>query len=390
MKPSRETNAAPSKYPRVLIMAFPFVSASILTPVCQMARVISTISSDTILLGNKLYDSKNILPPEVKIIPLKASLQYANRKHPIIYSIFRWAVMMIQAQMELGWRLWTLHNEIDIVVCTLGSYYQIPCLLSKLLNKKLICSSFGVDSNIALINHGRFVSTILFLFSLFNFSLSDKIIVDCTETIEYPALKPFSHKIILGHLYMDDAFYISVPFNRRHTNIGFIGRVSKEKGILDFAQALPTFLERNRDAKVIIIGSGSIDEILETKLKRINLPNRINWIKWVSHTEIPFYLNNLRLLVLPSYTEGSPNVVLEALACGTPVLATNVGGIPSLIKDKESGFILKNTSPTEISQAISMALSNPELQRIIINGRKIIEEEYSFHACEERYRNIIL
>ena len=71
----------------------------------------------------------------------------------------------------------------------------------------------------------------------------------------------------------------------------------------------------------------------------------VTLVGWISHDELPSYLNMLKLLVVPSYTEGLPNIVIEAMSCGTPVLATPVGGVPDLIEDGITGFILEDNFP---------------------------------------------
>jgi glycosyltransferase involved in cell wall biosynthesis len=103
---------------------------------------------------------------------------------------------------------------------------------------------------------------------------------------------------------------------------------------------------------------------------RVDLPG------WISHDDLPGYLNQLRLLVLPSYTEGLPNIMLEAMACGTPVLATPVGAIPDVIIDGKTGFIMENNSPECIAENVIRALNSPDLERIAENGRRFVEENF--------------
>ena len=80
---------------------------------------------------------------------------------------------------------------------------------------------------------------------------------------------------------------------------------------------------------------------------------------------------------------------IGAMACGTPVLATSVGGIPDVIKDGETGFILENNSPECIAENVMRALKYPNLEEIVKNARKLIEKEYTYEAAVERYKNIV-
>lgn len=374
---------------RVLILAFPFATPAMVTPVGKMGRIFSSFCSKVYVVGSDYFSASKELPPGVRRVVLKSVLQYAKGDWRRLSSIFRWLIMNVSAQLEMGWHLWRLRREVDIILCTSGCYYQIPCLLARVLGKKIFCSAFGVDTEIAMANHGRTVAGILSVLCSFNYCLAEKIIVDSTQTMETPVHKRFIRKVVIGNRYVEDEFREQIPHGDREKVIGYIGRISKEKGILDFARALPGFLSHNPDATVMIIGSGPLDQALEEELQKMHLCRKVTRIPWITHDEVPGSLNRLWLLVVPSLTEGSPNVILEAMACGTPVLATRAGGIPSLIVDGVSGFLMEDASPDGISQAIARVLTHPNLQKIIWTGQKIIADDYSFSACEKRYRGII-
>ncbi|MDI6867848.1 MAG: glycosyltransferase family 4 protein [Methanoculleus sp.] len=95
------------------------------------------------------------------------------------------------------------------------------------------------------------------------------------------------------------------------------------------------------------------------------------------------------LLVLPSYTEGLPNIMLEAMACGTPVLATPVGAIPDVIIDGKTGFIMENNSPECIADNVVRALEHPDLEQIAEAGRRFVEENFSFEKTVENWKEIL-
>jgi len=104
---------------------------------------------------------------------------------------------------------------------------------------------------------------------------------------------------------------------------------------------------------------------------------------------MPRYLNEAKLVVLPSYGEGLPNIVLEAMACGTPVLATPVGGIPDVIQNGDTGFIMKNNSPACIAENVMRALEHPDLETIVKNARALVEQEFTYEGAMERWKEIL-
>ncbi len=127
-------------------------------------------------------------------------------------------------------------------------------------------------------------------------------------------------------------------------------------------------------------------DTIEASLQEGGVADRVDLPGWISHNDLPKYLNQLRLLVLPSYTEGLPNIMLEAMACGTPVLATPVGAIPDVIRDGETGFIMEDNSPECIARNVMRALHDPGLEEVAERGRRYVEGEYTFEKAVERWR----
>jgi glycosyltransferase involved in cell wall biosynthesis len=162
-----------------------------------------------------------------------------------------------------------------------------------------------------------------------------------------------------------------------------------EKGIQHFSQALPIILNDQQNLRVLIGGDGPLRELIEVPLQEEKFSTRIDLSGWISHDDLPIYLNQLRLLVLPSYTEGLPNIMLEAMACGTPVLATPVGAIPDVIIDGKTGFIMENNSPECITRNVVRALSSPNLEQIAESGRRFVEEQFTFERVVERWKEVL-
>ena len=137
-------------------------------------------------------------------------------------------------------------------------------------------------------------------------------------------------------------------------------------------------------------GRGQLRESIEASLQGGGVAAHVGRPDWISHDELPNCLNQLRLLVLPSYTEGLPNIMLEAMACGTPVLATPVGAIPDVIIDGKTGFIMENNSPECIAENVIRALnSSPDLEQIAEDGRRFVEENFTFERVVERWKGVL-
>jgi glycosyltransferase involved in cell wall biosynthesis len=120
-----------------------------------------------------------------------------------------------------------------------------------------------------------------------------------------------------------------------------------------------------------------------------NLEQNIHFIDCIPFEKFPDYLNNIRFFVLPSTREGLPNSVLEAMACGTIVVSTPVGGVPGIITDDETGFIMKNNSVSCIQKTIMRALNTPDLERIAVNAHSLVQQDYSIEPTLSRYGEIL-
>jgi glycosyltransferase involved in cell wall biosynthesis len=166
----------------------------------------------------------------------------------------------------------------------------------------------------------------------------------------------------------------------------FVGNLVSVKGISYLLEALHIIKnDFDKNILLIIIGDGILKNNLENQVKRLELIENVEFKGVRPHNEIPFWMNASDLLCLPSLNEGMPNVVLEALACGKPVVATNVGGIPEIIQNEKNGILVKPCDPEQLADAISKVLTTNWNHFDI--ARSV--EKYSWESSAKRIYDIL-
>ena len=233
-------------------------------------------------------------------------------------------------QIQLVKKMYKLRCGVDTNIFFIGGdTLLLPIVFSKLLNKKVILLLAGSSIKTHQMNQDKLTIGLKLLREPC-LSLADKIIVYAPSLIQDYQLEPYRHKILVAHEHFLDfnTLTVTAPLHDRPPLIGYIGRLSREKGVQHFAQALPAILSDRQDLHVLIGGDGQLKETIEVSLQEQALTARVDLPGWISHDDLPRYLNQLRLLVLPSYTEGLPNIMLEAMACGNLSVCESVGAMP--------------------------------------------------------------
>ncbi|MEN6554375.1 MAG: glycosyltransferase family 4 protein [Methanobacterium sp.] len=169
----------------------------------------------------------------------------------------------------------------------------------------------------------------------------------------------------------------------------YVGRLSHGKGLFDLLKASEELIS-NYDVSFIFIGKG----MLFGKLKKIieNKHNKsFHLLGQKSHEELIKYYQEAKLFISPSYYESGPLTLLEAMACGKPVITTNVGVAPDCIKNGENGILINPKSPNEIVKSVSMLLNDEELcEKMGENARETMEELYTWDSVADKVEQIYL
>jgi len=131
----------------------------------------------------------------------------------------------------------------------------------------------------------------------------------------------------------------------------FVGRLEEIKQVDRLVDAV-ALLKGKLPVRLLVAGGGSCREALEAQVRNLDLERSVLFTGQIPHDRLPGYYNMADALALPSKMEGAPMVILEALACGTPVVASAVGGIPELVRDGENGFLLRQCLPQVIAATL--------------------------------------
>jgi glycosyltransferase involved in cell wall biosynthesis len=170
----------------------------------------------------------------------------------------------------------------------------------------------------------------------------------------------------------------------------FLARIEVPKGIYEFLNAIPQILEFNPNIIFDIAGSGSIFEEIKNYEIVKKYQNNIQFHGYVNGSEKVTLFQKSTIYVFPSYTEGCPVSILEAMAIGLPLVYTNVGALREIIEDGVNGIMVPIGESEPIVKAVKKLISEPELRKQMgIINRKKAEKDFSieniFHELENIY-----
>lgn len=134
----------------------------------------------------------------------------------------------------------------------------------------------------------------------------------------------------------------------------YVGNLKESKGCLDLLEAFAVMSPAQPQARLVYVGEGSCRAALLARASALGVDARVRLAGAMPHDALPDWFRAADVLCLPSHNEGVPNVVLEAMACGTPVVATRVGGIPEVVPD-HAGRLVPLGDRTALAEALSGA-----------------------------------
>ncbi|MGD9160757.1 MAG: glycosyltransferase [Desulfobacteraceae bacterium] len=173
--------------------------------------------------------------------------------------------------------------------------------------------------------------------------------------------------------------------------IAYIGRLSREKGPLDFVKVAKGIIEKDKFCRFVVAGDGPMLETTKQYVEELGLMSYFDFKGQITQKDMPSFYRGIDLVLSTSHTEGMPVTLLEALASGIPVVATNVGGVGELIIDGYNGLLTEKKDIESLISSVLLLKNKPELaESFRQNGRDIVKKNFSYLRWAEKMESMYL
>lgn len=204
-----------------------------------------------------------------------------------------------------------------------------------------------------------------------------------------PADWPRIHVIRCG---VDDSFLEMHPASVGDSRTFVcVGRLAPQKGHLTLIEAFARLIADGGNARLVLAGDGELRSAIESRLTETRIAERVEITGWISGDEVRRRLAAARALVLPSFAEGLPMVIMEAFALRRPVISTYVAGIPELVRPGENGWLVPAGNAAELTHAMRAALDAPaaRLDEMGAAGAARVRERHNVRTEVDRLEALL-
>jgi len=177
---------------------------------------------------------------------------------------------------------------------------------------------------------------------------------------------------------------LGLPKNRKI--ILSVRRLVYKNGLDTLLESVPLVAQNHPDVLFVVAGKGPSRKLIEDRVKELGIDNNVKLTGFVPDNLLPVYYDAADYFILPSASgEGLPLVLLEAMACGLPVIATAVGGTPEILKHMKNGVLVPPRNPEAMAEALSKLLSEGLGPALGEEARRIVEDRFTW---EENLRQL--
>jgi glycosyltransferase involved in cell wall biosynthesis len=283
------------------------------------------------------------------------------------------------------------NRKIDLIITNTAKELRLSGIASKIAGRCKVIARQGID--FPLKNKLRYRFT-------YN-KLADAIVANSEATKKTilrnaPWLKPEKIKVIYNGINPDNystektkSLRDEFGFTRDDLIIGFVGRLSVQKGIKYMLEAFRIVSQKFDNIKLLIVGKGELEKFIIEFINENNLQKKI--LLGGFREDIPDIMRTIDVLLLPSLWEGFGIVLIEAMASGKPCVATDISSIPEIISDGLNGFLVPPENSEGLAKALINLISNKELaEKFEKEGLQIVNERFTMKRMADEYEKLFL
>jgi glycosyltransferase involved in cell wall biosynthesis len=329
---------------------------------------------DVVLLTQDSKDFTSLLAG-MKHIPCSKSRLKTKTVLASNFSLFRW-LNVYQTSF-----LWLLKNrcQIDAVISE-NVDSPTPVIFTSLFKLPyFVRYNYDVATQIKEVNKRFFEGMLLLFFEKLAFKRANSVWVMAAHLKEKAnRLGAKKIRFIPNWISINDNQVKALVAPKDNAKILFVGRLHPVKRVPLLLEAFNLLLKYFSSATLTLVGDGVDREQLEHFVKKNDLSKRVYFLGFQNHDDVLEIMKEADLIVLPSIMEGNPRVLVEAMMVGLPVVATNVIGIKDMIKDRVTGYLVKEATPEALCEGMRYVITNKDFAlKIAAAGRQFALSEFS-------------
>lgn len=168
-------------------------------------------------------------------------------------------------------------------------------------------------------------------------------------------------------------------YTNKSVNITMLGRLERRKGTFDLLDIADEIISEFNTVNILLAGDGDLSKVKELVSTKVHKDN-IKVFGWVNKEQIKEILSNTLIFTLPSYNEGMPMAILEAMSFGVPLVVSDVGGIPSVVEHNTNGYLIKAGDKSDLKESLLKLLHNKEKREYMsLNNFNKINNDFNLH-----------
>lgn len=356
-----------SEGPSVAVVTRPSSADSFVQPIDRFLTILEPTAGELALVGgNYVVESVDV--------PLDRTGKTGDGTYVGLSAVDH-VILQLLVALEL-----VLLRDADLVYFHKGTMaFAFPVLVARLLGSNPCLIKIGAFYGERGIASSTYAERILSLLQCTAFRWASAVVV-FTDS-ERDGI-PNDDVFVAYSNYRDfDTFSPGAPLEERPFDVGFVGRFTDIKRVDELAEAVEE-LVTDDGLTACLVGDGPMFEDIEDRIGNLE---SVDLTGWIDQAELPSYIGQMRTLVLPSRAEGLPTTVIEAMGCEVVILATPVGGIPDLVRNGETGYLLADGNAEGIVAGYRRVNACDDLAAIAARARREVVSKYPLPAAQENF-----